>query len=42
MAFLEPLQSGKEWLMYSESLVFAQLMDFLPRHEFNKCVKRYH
>lgn len=27
--------------MYSESLVFAQLMDFLPRHEFNKCVKRY-
>src|ERR1039457_6147152 len=41
MAFLEPLQSGKEWLMYSESIVFAQLMDFLPRHEFNKCVKRY-
>jgi hypothetical protein len=41
MAFLEPLQSGKERLMYSESLVFAQLMDFLPRHEFNKCVKRY-
>src|SRR3972149_44202 len=27
--------------MYSESLVFAQLMDFLPRHEFTKCVKRY-
>jgi transposase len=27
--------------MYSDSLVFAQLMDFLPRHEFNKCVKRY-
>jgi hypothetical protein len=27
--------------MYSESLVFAQLMEFLPRHEFNKCVKRY-
>jgi hypothetical protein len=27
--------------MYSESVVFAQLMDFLPRHEFNKCVKRY-
>jgi hypothetical protein len=41
MAFLKPLQSGKERLMYSESLVFAQLMDFLPRHEFNKCVKRY-
>jgi hypothetical protein len=27
--------------MYSDSLIFAQLMDFLPRHEFNKCVKRY-
>ena len=27
--------------MYSESLVFAKLMEFLPRHEFNKCVKRY-
>ena len=27
--------------MYSGKLVFAQLMDFLPRHEFNKCVKRY-
>jgi hypothetical protein len=27
--------------MYSDSLVFAQLMDFLPRHEFNKCVNRY-
>ncbi len=27
--------------MYSESLVFAQLMEFLPRHEFNKCVNRY-
>ncbi len=22
--------------------VFAQLMDFLPRHEFQKCVNRYH
>jgi hypothetical protein len=27
--------------MYSGSLVFAQLMDFLPRHEFNTCVRRY-
>jgi hypothetical protein len=23
-------------------LVFAQLMDFFPRHEFNQCVRRYH
>ena len=22
--------------------VFAQLMDFISRHEFNKCVRRYH
>src|ERR1039458_1000451 len=23
-------------------LVFAQLMDFLPRHDFDACVRRYH
>ena len=23
-------------------MVFSQLMDFLPRHEFNRCVRRYH
>jgi hypothetical protein len=28
--------------MHSGQLVFAQLMDFLPRHEFNICVRRYH
>ncbi len=27
--------------MYSGKLVFAQLMEFLPRHDFNKCVQRY-
>ena len=27
--------------MYSGQLVFSQLMEFLPRHEFNTCVKRY-
>jgi transposase len=27
--------------MYSGRTVFCQLMDFLPRHEFNKCVRRY-
>ena len=21
--------------------VFAQVMDFIPRHEFSKCVRRY-
>ena len=28
--------------MYAGQLLFAQLMDFLPRHEFNTCVRRYH
>ena len=27
--------------MYSGQLVFTQLMEFLPRHEFNACVRRY-
>ncbi len=27
--------------MYDGRFVFAQLMDFLPRHQFNKCVQRY-
>ena len=27
--------------MYAGQLVFAQLMNFLPRHEFNACVRRY-
>jgi hypothetical protein len=27
--------------MYSGQMVFAQVMDFLPRHEFNTCVRRY-
>ena len=27
--------------MHAGQLVFAQLMDFVPRHEFNSCVRRY-
>jgi hypothetical protein len=27
--------------MHVGQLVFAQLMDFVPRHEFNTCVRRY-
>ena len=27
--------------MHSGRIVFAQLLDFLPRFEFNKCVRRY-
>ena len=32
---------GKAWPMNTGQIVFAQLMDFLPRHEFNRCVHRY-
>jgi hypothetical protein len=28
--------------MHSGQFVFAQLMEFLPRQEFNRCVRRYH
>jgi len=28
--------------MHSGRIVFAQLMDFLPRHEFNCCVQQHH
>jgi len=27
--------------MHDGRFIFAQLMDFLPRHEFNQCVRRY-
>jgi hypothetical protein len=27
--------------MYTGRLVFSQLMDFLPKHQFRQCVKRY-
>jgi hypothetical protein len=31
----------KEWHMNSGKTIFAQVMDFLPICEFNKCVNRY-
>ena len=27
--------------MHTGRILFSQLMDFLPKHEFNKCVGRY-
>jgi len=27
--------------MHEGRIVFSQLLDFLPLHEFNKCVRRY-
>jgi hypothetical protein len=37
----DPLLSGKGWQMFSGRTVFSQLLDFLPRHEFDKFVRRY-
>jgi len=28
--------------MYTGQIIFSQIMDFLPRYEFKKCVERYH
>jgi hypothetical protein len=28
--------------MYSGRIIFSQLMDYLPKYEFGKCVERYH
>ena len=30
------------WLMLNDRYVFSQLIDFLPRREFDRCVARYH
>lgn len=35
------LITRKEWPMNIGKTVFSQLMDFLPIHEFRKCVQRY-
>ena len=33
---------GAEFLvMYTDSLVFSQVMDYLPMHTFRRCVQRY-
>jgi Domain of unknown function (DUF4372)/Transposase DDE domain len=28
--------------MHSGRIVFSQLLDFIPRYEFNRCIQRYH
>jgi hypothetical protein len=38
---LNPPLSEKGWRMYTGQMVYAQLMEFLPRHEFNGRVRRY-
>jgi len=41
MAFFAPLWRQKGVQMHSGRLVFAQVMEFVPRHEFQTCVRRY-
>src|SRR3970040_620619 len=41
MVISGPPRWGRRWSMHAGQFIFAQLMDFLPRHEFNKCVGRY-
>jgi len=31
----------RTWPMNSGKMIFTQLMDFVPRYEFRKCVERY-
>ena len=38
---LWPPNGGKRWRMHSGQLIFSQLIEFLPKHEFVKCVVRY-
>src|SRR2546422_4495596 len=40
-ASLRPALRAGEWPMNTGKYVFAQVLDFLPRHEFNKCRQRY-
>src|SRR4051812_34536397 len=39
-AFLQ-MFLGERSCMFVGKMVFAQVMEFLPRHEFNTCVRRY-
>jgi hypothetical protein len=32
---------GKGWLVHKDRIIFSQIMDFLPRYELDKCVRRY-
>ena len=41
MALLNLFRNNRSAAMYEGKLVFAQLMEFLPRYEFDKAVRRY-
>jgi hypothetical protein len=36
-----PAWRGKEWLMNTGKIIFSQVTDHLPLHEFRRCVARY-
>ena len=37
-----PENNRRMWPMYSGRLIFSQLMDFLPIHQFSRCVHTTH
>ena len=42
MVFLSASAPIKDWLMNTDRIIFSQIMDFIPKHPFNQCVRRYH
>ncbi|MBM3802782.1 MAG: DUF4372 domain-containing protein, partial [Acidimicrobiia bacterium] len=36
-----PYFHGRRCYLNSGKSIFSQLMDFVPRYEFHKCVQRY-
>ncbi len=38
---ISSFRQGKGRLMHAGRFVFSQLMDFLPKYEYDKCVRRY-
>jgi transposase len=40
-AILFPFHREKELRMHTGRFVFSQLMDFIPKYEYDKCVRRY-
>ena len=42
VAFLLAAQRAGGWLMLNDRYVYSQLIDSLPKYEFDRCVARYH
>src|SRR4030042_829422 len=41
MVFLSASAPIKDRLMNTDRIIFSQIMDFIPKHHFNQCVRRY-